>query len=52
MKTGEVVPCEKSIQDDGVRRMVKTNVQNPDNVQGRLAAPQAPNDIVMNVFIT
>src|SRR5437762_10235660 len=39
-------------QDDRVRRMVKTNVHSPDNVQGRLTAPQAPNDIVVNVFVT
>ena len=30
--------------------MVKANVHCPDNVQGRLAAAQAADDVVMNVL--
>ena len=31
--------------------MVGAHVLNTDNIQGRLAAPQPPNNIVVDVFI-
>src|SRR5439155_9154012 len=52
------IPREKNallagcpLQDDGVRPVVKTDVYDSDNVQGRLATPQAPNNRIVNVFI-
>jgi hypothetical protein len=32
--------------------VVKTNVHGPDNVQVRLPAPQAANDVVVNIFVS